>query len=471
MITPALVLAAVGLAVLWSARNWRRALEAVLVLVVLEGAIRKWVVPGASSYVYFAKDALLLGVYWGYLRSAEARRRSPSLPPPLVAALALAALVALLGIFNPSLPSPLVGLLGFKAYFLYVPLLWIVPAAYRTEREIGQVVRRYLLLALPVGALAAAQFFAPADSPLNTYARTGGEAGTIITFGAVQRVRVTGTFSFITGYSAYLQVVALLALTVLSVRQWRIRGSLAVYAALATTVLGMLMTGSRGPVFLLALLMPVYWYFGVVREGGLPALGRFLLGAGLVLSLVNVVGSDAVEAFRARAAGTSDVRERILLPFVNPLRIAPEIGLLGYGTGATHQMAEAVTESLLPYSWLDHHQYEDEPSRVLVELGLVGFVAFFAFRAGLVLLGLRAVFRLSRPMPRALALSCLLLFLGQLTGGVVFNVTGGVYYWFFAGLLLLAERLDREAVPAPRGAREPAGVSVTAGERVGAAAG
>ena len=101
--------------------------------------------------------------------------------------------------------------------------------------------------------------------------------------------------------------------------------------------------------------------------GGLPALGRFLLGAGLVLSLVNVVGSDAVEAFRARAAGSSDVRERILLPFVNPFRIAPEIGLVGYGTGATHQMAEAVTESLVPYSWLDHHQYEDEPSRVMVE--------------------------------------------------------------------------------------------------------
>ena len=469
MIVQALVLGAVGIAVLWSARHWRAALEAVLVLVVLEGAIRKWIVPGAASYVYFAKDALLLGVYWGFLRSPEARRRAPALPPPLLAALALAALVALLGVFNPRLPSPLVGILGFKAYFLYAPLLWVVPAAYRTEREIGQVIRRYLLLAIPVGALAAAQFFSPPDSALNTYARAGGESGSIITFGAVQRVRVTGTFSFITGYSAYLQVVALLALTVLSVRQWRIRGSLAVYAALATTVLGMLMTGSRGPVFLLLLLLPVYWFFGVVREGGLPALGRFLLGAGLVLSLVNVVGSDAVEAFRARAAGSSDVRERILLPFVNPFRIAPEIGLVGYGTGATHQMAEAVTESLVPYSWLDHHQYEDEPSRVMVELGLVGFVAFFAFRLGLVLLGLRAVFRLSRPLPRGLALSSLLLFLGQLTGGVVFNVTGGVYYWFFGGLLLLAERLDRQPVAAAVATAAPARGTVP--DRAGATAG
>lgn len=460
--TTALVLLAIAAAMMWGGARWRRGLEAVLVLLVLEGAIRKWLVPGAASYIYFAKDALLVGVYLGFLRDPARRTSDVRVPPPLAAALVVLAAIAAIGVFNPSLPSPLVGLLGFKAYLHYVPLLWLVPAAYRTEREVGRFVRRYLLLALPVALLAVAQYFSPAGSALNTYARANVSAASIVTFGVVERVRVTGTFSFITGYSAYLQVVALLSLTVLAVRQWRLRGSLLYYAALASAILGMLMTGSRGPVFLFALLMPLYWLFGVARAGGLPAFGRFLLGIGLVLSVVNFVGSDAVEAFRARAAGSSDVASRVLQPFVTPVRIAPDIGLFGYGTGATHQMAEAVSPSIVPYSWLGPHHYEDEPSRVMVELGLVGFVAFFAVRLGLVVLALGAVFRLTRPLPRALALSCLLLFLGQLVGGVVFNVTGGVFYWWFAGLLFAAERLETEALRSAAAARATAaGASTT----------
>jgi hypothetical protein len=445
------VLAALAAAALYAARSWRKGLLLALVLVVIEGAIRKWIAPGAASYVYFGKDLVLLGVYFGYLRDGGRRRFDVVVPPPLVVALGATLAIALLQMFNPRLPSLLVGVLGFKAYALYVPLLRVVPAAFRDEGALAAALRRYLWLAVPVGLLAFAQFFSPPESFLNTYARAGDAPGSIITFGAVERVRVTGTFSFITGYASYVQVISLLALSALSVRRWRIRGSLVLYVALVVTVVGMLMTGSRAPVFQLLLSLPIYWLFGVAKEGGVPAIGRFLLGLGLVVSLVSAVGADAVDAFRARAAGSSDVAGRVVEPFVNPVRIAPDVGLLGYGTGSTHQMAEVVTgRSLFPYSWLGRHHYEDEPSRIMVELGVLGFVAFFAARILLVAFALRAVFVLSRPLPRALALSALLLFLSQLTGGVVFNVTGGLYYWFFGGLLMLCYRLDREARPARR---------------------
>ena len=436
-----LVLVAAG----WAARNWRRGLEAALLLLVFEGALRKWVVPSASSYVYFAKDLLLLGVYSGFLRERKSRAVSVAIPEVLTLTLGAAATIAMLDIFNPHLPNLLVGILGFKAYFFYVPLLWVVPVAYRDEQAVATFIKRYLVVAIPVALLAVAQFFSPGGSWINTYARTEGPSATAITFGAVENVRVTGTFSFITGYGSYLQVISFLALTLLAVRRWRFRGSLIGYSGLALAVLGMLMTGSRGPVFTLIIFLPIYWLLGVAREGGVPALGRFLLGIGLVASIVNVVGADAVEAFRARAAGSSDVQSRIIQPFLNPIRIAPEVGIAGYGTGATHQMAEVVAPGLYPYSWLEGFQFEDEPSRVMVELGFLGFLAFFAARTGLVFLALRAVFRLKRPLPRALALSCLLLFLAQLTGGVVFNVTEDVYYWYFGGLLFLAERLERDA--------------------------
>jgi len=46
-----------------SSLNWRRAIKAVLVVSVLEGAIRKWFLPEASDLIYFLKDIILVTAY------------------------------------------------------------------------------------------------------------------------------------------------------------------------------------------------------------------------------------------------------------------------------------------------------------------------------------------------------------------------------------------------------------------------
>ena len=46
-----------------SSLNWRRSLKTVLVLVVLEGALRKWVLPQASDLLYFLKDFILINAF------------------------------------------------------------------------------------------------------------------------------------------------------------------------------------------------------------------------------------------------------------------------------------------------------------------------------------------------------------------------------------------------------------------------
>jgi hypothetical protein len=444
-----LVLAAALAAAAWGFRHWRQGAKAALVLLVAEGALRKWVFPGAQELVYFAKDVLLVGVYLGFLGQGAGRGRVP-VPPALQGALAASAALGALQIFNPALPNLLVGVLGFKAYFLYVPLIWVVPAAFATDRDLALSLRRYVLLAIHVGLLAAAQFLSPASSPLNTYARTATSGPYVATFGTSSQVRVTATFSFITGYTSYLLAIAILALAVLAATRWRFKGNLTLFAALGLTLLGMLMTGSRGPVFLLALLLPLYGWLGLAREAdGASLAGRFLLAVSLLAVLLNYVGSDAIEAFYGRAASTTDVRSRILSPFLQPFLTAADSGFTGFGIGSTHQMAEAVTKGVIPYSWLGGRLVEDESGRVMLELGFVGFALVYFIRCYLVFLALRQVFLLRTPFRRSIATSCVLFFIAHLPGGVVFNVTSGVYYWFFAGLLFLAMRLDREAVPAP----------------------
>ncbi len=443
-----LVLVAGAAATAWAFSRWRQALVAAMVMVVAEGAIRKWLVPGAQDLVYFAKDVLLLGVYAGFL--ADRRALRVSVPPPLVAGTLAGLFLGALEIFNPNLPNTLVGILGFKAYFLYVPLVWVVPAAFEDDRELARFLSRYSLLAIPIGLLALAQFASPASSRLNTYARGGGEAGLITTFGSSQQVRVTGTFSYISGYTSYLLITAFLVLAILATTRWRWRGNVRHYAALGLTLLGMLMSGSRGPVFLLALLFPLYAWLAIAREeGGVSTLGRLLLGAAVVVALINFVNAEAVEAFYGRAHGTQDLGERLTSPFVHPFELLGEVGPLGFGIGATHQTAEAVTRGIPAYSWLRGLRLEDEPSRVMVELGPVGFLAVYFVRVYLILLAVGQVFRLRTRFHRAMASTCAMVFLAHLPGAVVFNITAGVYLWFFAGLLMLVKRLDEPFAPAP----------------------
>lgn len=440
----------------WSIVRWQKAVKLALVLLVFEGALRKWVLPGAQDLVYFAKDVLLLGAYIGFLQRRPALRFRPPAIPVLYVSLTVAVLIGLFQVVNPNLPNLLVGILGFKAYFFYVPLLFVVPATFATDAELYRFLRRYVLLAIPVGLLGVAQFFSPSSSVINTYAWGASDMGDIATFGTSAYVRVTGTFSFITGFTSYLLMNSILALALLGYGRWRLRGNLLIYASLGLTLLCILMSGSRGPVVSLAVLFPVYWWLAVAREGGSGAtFGRLLVGAGLLSLFLFYAGNEALTAFYGRASGATDVQARITYPLLVPWNILPAAGLVGYGIGSTHQTAAAVTKGIPPYSWLHGLLVEPETGRIMVELGGVGFVLIYLIRLYMPLLSLSQVPRLRLHFHRALATACLLFFTAQILGTVIFDVTAGLYYWFFGGLLLTAIRLDQVAVARQAAAPPP----------------
>lgn len=437
-------------AAVWSIRRWRLAVQVGLVLVVLEGAIRKWLLPGSQDLVYFAKDVFFLGAYVGYFRHRpELKLRYPQ-ETLLYGALVMGAAVGLLQIFNPLLPNMLVGMLGFKAYFFYVPLLFVVPAVFPDDLALARFLKRYVLLAIPVSLLAVAQFFSPQGSFLNTYARAA-DPGSISTFGSSSYVRATGTFAYITGFTSFLLVITVLILLILTTTRWRFHGNLKILAALGASFLGMLSSGSRGPIFLLAMLFPLYWWLGVVREkqGG-ATLARLVIGLGVLVVVLSSTGDKAITAFGERASASTDTVSRLLTPFLSPGDALLAAGMLGNGIGATHQAASAVTHGIAPYSWVRGIATEAESGRVMLEVGPLGFFLVYLVRILLAALAFQQVFRLRTVFHRAAAISALLLFLVEIPGGVIFDVTAGVYYWFLAGLLFCVMQLDRAAVPATR---------------------
>ena len=212
----------------WSFRRWRRPCRSPWSSLIFEGAIRKWLFPSSQDLVYFAKDVLfLLGAYAGFLRD---RRQLPLQPPAVPAAHGRAGarvLLGLLQVFNPTLPNLLVGVLGFKAYFFYVPLLFVaagglprrrgprpLPATLRADRH-------------PGGAAGGRPVLQPRGQRPQHLRADRNEDAYVATFGSSNYVRVTATFSFITGYTAYLLAMAiLLLLTLLATGRWRFRGNL-----------------------------------------------------------------------------------------------------------------------------------------------------------------------------------------------------------------------------------------------------
>jgi hypothetical protein len=432
-------------AAVWSLHRWRTAVQMAMVLAIFEGAIRKWVFPGAQDLVYFAKDVLLLGAYMGFVRDLpRLRLRLPALPV-LYVLLVVSALLGVVEIFNPALPNLLVGIFGFKAYFFYVPLLFVVPAVFSDDAALYRFLWRYAMISIPVGLLAIAQFFSPASSFLNAYARSGEDAY-VATFGSSTYVRVTATFSFITGYTTYL-----------AAGRWRFRGHLLMFGALGMTLLGMLMSGSRGPVLILALLFPLYWWLAVIRErGGGAAFGRLLIILTLVAGVLASTGNKAIDAFLGRAAGVEDVSGRITSPLRSPYLLLSEVGVLGFGIGATHQTAATLAPDLVPYSWLHGLNVEVETGRVMLELGPIGFLLVYGIRLYLAAFAFRQVLALHTRFHRCVAAASFLFFLTAIPGGVVFDVTSDLFYWFFVGLLMLVIRLDREAArKAARAAAPP----------------
>lgn len=431
-------------AAVWSVRHWRQAVQVGMVLVVLEGAIRKWIFPGSQDLVYFAKDVFFLGAYVGFLQNRWALRLRYPQAPGLYLGIAFSLVIGLGQVFNPRLPNLLVGALGFKAYFLYVPLLFVLPAVFPNDVALARFLKRYVLIAIPVGLLSIAQFFSPPGSILNTYARPTAVA-TISTFGSSHFVRVTGTFSYITGYTSFLLAITCLILIVLTTNRWRYRGHLVVFAALGLTLLSMLMSGSRGPIFFLAIVFPIYWWLAVVREkqsGQIMA--RLLLGAVLLGAGLSSAGEQAVTAFSERASAAQDLATRLTTPFLAPVRMASHAGPLGYGIGSTHQAATAVTGGAAPATWLGGVATEAESGRVMLELGPIGFFCVYFVRFAVAFFALRQALRLRTPFHRAIAISALMFVLVQIPGGMIFETTAGVYFWFLAGLVFLAERLDRQ---------------------------
>ena len=424
----------------FSSSNWKLSVKTVLVLVIIEGALRKWALPQASQLIYFLKDFVLIGAYLGYFAGSQPKNRLPVRDKTIKGLAYLVAFWCAFEILNPALGSPIIGIFGARNYLLYIPLMWLIPSLFSSEEELYKFLRHYLLLLIPVGLLAIAQYFSPPGSPINVYAADMEQQIAM----SGDTIRVTGTFSYLAGYTIYLSVCFTLLLPMILRQQTRIWKWLTI-AEFSLIAITSFMTGSRGLIIFLVLATVGYVCVEGFRDFSavINSFSKLLIPAVVGFVLVVTKFQDALASFTTRANNNNDIPSRIIGGFIEPFQLFQHALFSGYGVGATFQ-ANGTIRSFFNLPAGEHISVflEAEPGRVAMELGAIGFLFWYGLKIVLVVAIWKVYRQLKQPFLKQLALTIFLFQSINITGLFVFNHSANLYYWFLNGFIFLLPQLE-----------------------------
>jgi hypothetical protein len=135
-------------------RKWRTGFYLFLVWLLFEDLVRKYL--GNNMVIYFAKDVLVGLVYMSFF--AEVRRgREKLFRPPFLPFLWVFLWLGVVQIFNQNSPNILYGLLGFKLYFYYIPLMYVSYSLIRTDEDLKKFLIANISLAGLISLIAIIQ--------------------------------------------------------------------------------------------------------------------------------------------------------------------------------------------------------------------------------------------------------------------------------------------------------------------------
>ncbi|MBO9711493.1 hypothetical protein [Sphingomonas sp.] len=439
-----IVLATIG------ARFWRPVVVGVLVWLLFEGAVRKWVLPQFQGPILLLKDGVLLAAYLGYFVS----ERSLVQPSERLRGFGYLFLVVCvycgLEVLNPNSPSVALALYGLKNYLLYVPLAFVIPELFRTRQDIHKVILWMTLLAFPICLLALYQFTQPPASWVNLYvSHDAAREEVAAVFGqagqgefTVGRARTSSTFSYLSGFTTYLTLMLPFFASMLLHSYGRNRETLMIGAAMVLTVAATLTTGSRSPVITFFAVAPLL----VLIAGGKGMLSptimlRVVVGTVVVSISALWIAAGAASAFLYRANNADSASDRLVSPITEAIRAYNVTPLFGLGIGSNSNAAVTLAGS--DFYWLQGNFFEGEFARVMQDLGFAGFTLVYGLKVYAVVLISRFIMQSRSRLFVALHSAALGFMLPHFLLFTVNNPTGGVMFWSLLGLSVAMNRIER----------------------------
>jgi hypothetical protein len=417
-------------------------------LLIFEGALRKWLLTSYGQPLFFVRDPFVLVIYWLALRHGFYPRGN---------ALASAAIgfgflglllivVQATGVAASIEKWPLLAAYGWRNYFLYIPLPFVLGETLR-QADLERLAKITFVLAIPITALIALQFRAPLDAPINVgFGASEAQQfrGLALT---MDHTRPMGTFTSDVGQKEFVvtAMAMLMALWVAPAAQRYLKlWQMGVVTCALLTCLAL--SGSRGAMLACGLVFIAAVGSAVVVRSGVSARAIMVPTLILVLAvaLYPILLPEGYSTFlnrwtEAQAAETQvfagGIFGRALYAFYDFFGFLKDTPVMGYGLGLAGN-ASLILGVVIPgfTGWA-----EADWSRHIVDLGPVFGIAFILYRTALVIWLARISLKGARingsPVPILLFSCCAYdLLCGQITG----HGTVNGYTWLFTGLTIVA---------------------------------
>jgi hypothetical protein len=411
-------------------------------LLLLEGVLRKWVLPALSGPLLIVRDPVAVIIY---IQAYRCGKFSLKVMWP-VAIISLAILPLTVAQLILGVNSPAIALYGLRSYLLHLPLV-VVMAETLTAKDIHKLGRWLLILSVPMTALLVAQFYAPSISWINVGAGEGaGQIGS-----AAGHIRPAGTFSYGIGAQCFVMFVAAFILHALTRRgmypRWLI------WSAAMATIAAIPVLASRTVLFTMAVLIIFCLIAGASSTarffGFVKVLVLLLLFSALIYQLPFFQDASSVMSARWEQASSSegDVQEvlnkRIVGSIESAFETAATAPWLGKGIGMGSNFASVLITGRASFLLA-----EGEWERVVLEFGPVFGLAFMGMRVFLAIyLILRAMHSLRRKDILAWVLVPAVVPLLLMT--IMEQPTFQGFMIFGVGLCLTAARVTRPLVIRP----------------------
>lgn len=408
-------------------------------LLIYEGALRKWILPGLANPLLIIRDPVVILIYLLALRKGVFP--DDSLVTWIIG---LGMFTFLISLVTGS-GNLWVSLYGWRTDFLHLPLIFLMPKVLNAK-DVKRLCIGLLITAIPMAILVMYQFKSSPTAWIN--AGVGGSEGGQLDVG-FGKIRPPGTFSFTNGLANYVSLVAACLLYAVIDKKYYPRWLL--FSAAPAVVLMMTISGSRATVaavvvsviFLALICLRYPSYIG----GSFKFVLLALPGLWLVTSLPIFQEGIMVHTKRFGEAGGGvqhGIIERTFSDYLNGIYAIPDtpfFGMgLGIGTNAAAGMLGGGKRSFL--------LAEGEWERVIKEGGPIFGLGFLLLRVGIAAyLGLLAMAALGRKQPLSLMVlsACVLPVLNAQFG----QPTALGFAVFGAGLCLAAVN-EAVEVAAPR---------------------
>lgn len=338
----------------------------VYLFTVLSGALRKWFI----SSKQLGNGVLFLQILVPFLfLFIKGGIKSWFIGKPM---LFLSIFVFIIGILNPLNLTLYHGILGFLLHFGFFFILFFY-INNRDAFEFEQIMPILVFAGLGQLILAFFQYTQPSDSFINTYADVEA-VGSIAIVGTA--ARVTGTFSYISGFTAFLFFNSLLIWALIK-HQYK---SVYILLLLVMGIFACFMSGSRGATYLYLIIL------ALIAIAEYTSLTKVLFDFKLLLPILIftlvllAIGSDKFSnLLEASFSGFSERRRsgiesgeeqgRIINDILEVISFKGNYPILGVGLGSTYQGANKLF-GISPYV-TEYGFFESELVRLVLEGGFV----------------------------------------------------------------------------------------------------